>query len=339
MKRLLSLAVIAALLALPAGASAEPSALDRAAAETLFQDAMKLMAAQDYTTACPKLEESQRVDPGMAKQFRLAECYEATGRTASAWANFVDVADAAIFAGKEDREKVARERAANLTPKLSHATIVITTPDLAGLEVRRGDTKIGKAQWGSATPVDPGTYSVTASAPGKTTWTGDLTVGADAASVSLTVPALEDVPNEVAPATTQSSDEAVLAKVRAESERIEKERAEELSRVQAKSTRTLGVVFAVLGGATAITGGVLAGVAKANYDSAGANCQGNLCNQSGYDTTTNARNLANTGTVFILVGSGLAAVGLAFVIFTPSKSPARARAGLGPRGFLLEGSF
>src|SRR5689334_22228130 len=65
------------------------SAVDKAAAaQVLFDEGMRLMSRGDAREACPKLAEAQRLDPGMATQFRLAECYEKTGRRASAWALF-----------------------------------------------------------------------------------------------------------------------------------------------------------------------------------------------------------------------------------------------------------
>ena len=78
-----------------------------AAAQALFDEAMRLMKADQNAAACPKLEESQRLDPGMGTEFRLAECYEKVGKLASAWAKFVSVADSAAVARMSDREAVA----------------------------------------------------------------------------------------------------------------------------------------------------------------------------------------------------------------------------------------
>src|SRR5262249_59482100 len=91
-------------------ALAQPSADTRAAAAALFEDGRRLMGEGKYTEACPKLEESQRMDPGAGTLYQVSVCYEAIGRTASAWVGFRDVANMAMLAGQPDRAKVARGR-------------------------------------------------------------------------------------------------------------------------------------------------------------------------------------------------------------------------------------
>ena len=110
MKRLdcsaLLVAIAACTVCRPATAS------DPATATMLFNEARRLVAAGRYPDACPKFEESQRLDPGIGTQFNLADCYEHTQRIASAWALFLDVASAAGGTGQLARENVARRRAA-----------------------------------------------------------------------------------------------------------------------------------------------------------------------------------------------------------------------------------
>jgi hypothetical protein len=85
-----------------------------AAATALFDDGRKLMAEHKYADACPKLAESQRLAPSGGTLLNLADCYEHTGQTASAWVSWKDVAARASAAGKADVEKRALARAAAL---------------------------------------------------------------------------------------------------------------------------------------------------------------------------------------------------------------------------------
>src|SRR4051812_15569899 len=90
-----------ALLASSPGALAQSPAAE---AQRLFDEATKLMQDFKPALACPKFEEAQRLDPGMATQFRLAECYEKTGRLAAAFTLFREVAAAARAAKSPERE-------------------------------------------------------------------------------------------------------------------------------------------------------------------------------------------------------------------------------------------
>jgi hypothetical protein len=191
----LSALALNALSPLPAFAQSSDSATARA----LFAEGRKLMNDKRFEDACPKFEESLRLDPGMGTQFNLAFCWEQIGRSASAWAMFLDVAAAARAAGQAQREAAARERAAALEPKLSRLSIRVASP-AEGMEITRDEISVGRAVWGTAVPVDPGTHKLKASAPGKLPWTQDVRVADAAARVSVDVPRLEDAPVEAAAA-------------------------------------------------------------------------------------------------------------------------------------------
>ena len=171
------LCALAASLAPRASAAASSDEVDEAAARALFAEGRKLAAAGDYPTACPKFEESFRLDPGIGTGFNLADCWEHIGRTASAWGRFLGVAAAAKALGQGEREQVARERAAALEPGLSRLTVLVPSPD-AGLVVKRDAVPLGPASWGVAVPVDPGPHVVQATAPGRRPFSLEVTVGA-----------------------------------------------------------------------------------------------------------------------------------------------------------------
>ncbi len=83
----------------------------RAEARVLFDEGTSLAQQGRHVEACPKLAASYKLDPGMGVLFRLAQCYEATGKFASAWITYVEVAEMALAARRADREKHARDQA------------------------------------------------------------------------------------------------------------------------------------------------------------------------------------------------------------------------------------
>jgi hypothetical protein len=166
---------------------------DSATARALFAEGRTLMDKSQYDEACPKFEESLRLDPGMGTQFNLAHCWEKLGRTASAWALFLDVAAAARNASQPQREAAARDRAKALEPKLSRLRIDVPKPS-GDMKVDRDGQDVGRAAWGMAVPVDPGEHVVEVAAPGKKPWTEKVEVPSAPRTVSVSIPELEDAP-------------------------------------------------------------------------------------------------------------------------------------------------
>jgi hypothetical protein len=169
---------------------AAPSA--SAQARSLFREARALMEKERFAEACPKLQESLRIDPGMGTQFNLAHCWEQLGLTASAWGLFLDVAAAAESSGQGKREKAARKRAAALEPKLSRLRIDVVAP-APGMKILRAGEEVGEGAWNTDVPIDPGTYPIEASAPDKHTWAGEVVVEKPGETASIEVPPLQDL--------------------------------------------------------------------------------------------------------------------------------------------------
>ncbi|WP_437579309.1 hypothetical protein [Sorangium sp. So ce887] len=179
--------------ALPA--RAEPSASEKATAEALFDAALDLMKEGRSAEACPRLEQSHRIDPGIGTLLYLAECYENTGRTASAWATFRQAASESKAAGQADRARKAQARAARLEPSLSKLSISVAPENtsIQGFSVRSSGKPVEQAVFGIAIPVDPGEITIEASAPGHEAWTTTVKLGSNKAAANVDVPPLKRV--------------------------------------------------------------------------------------------------------------------------------------------------
>ncbi len=285
---------------------------DSAAAQALFDEAKALMGKGKHAQACPKLEESQRLDPGLGTLFNLAECNEKTGRIATAWSRYLEVAAGARSAGRNDAERVARGRAEALQPKLPKLVIEVpVSAQTSGLEVTRDGQRVGDAQWGTAIPVDPGEHEVRATAPGRKPWQTKVQT-TQARETRATVPVLlvsDEPASPDAPAPTAAS--AASSSPPPASD-VPREKASGGS-----GQRTLGLVIAGVGVA-ALGGSVALGaMAKSQYD--GASCPKNECSRD----AGAERDAANTkATIATIVGSigGAALVGGAVLFFVAPSS-------------------
>ena len=181
-----------------ASADGAPNA---AAAQTLFDDAKALMQSKDFASACPKLEESQKLQAAGGTLMFLALCREGEGKTATAWTLFNEVLSGARRDGRHDREKVAQDHIAALSPRLTKLTIVVTDAAPA-LEVRRDDVVVPSELWGTPIPVDPGAHTVRAAAPGMTAWQTTASTTREGQTATVSVPALVAAP--VAPPVAES---------------------------------------------------------------------------------------------------------------------------------------
>ncbi|AGP35049.1 hypothetical protein SCE1572_11335 [Sorangium cellulosum So0157-2] len=205
-----ALGLCAALISGALPARAEPSAAEKATAEALFDAALDLMKQGRSEEACPRLEQSHRIDPGIGTLLYLAECYENTGRTASAWATFRQAASESRAAGQAERSRKAQARAARLEPGLSKLSIGVAPENLAlqGFAVRSAGKPVEPAIFGIAIPVDPGEIAIEASAPGHETWKTTVKLGSNKASANVDVPALKRLegppPDPVKPAPSEA---------------------------------------------------------------------------------------------------------------------------------------
>ncbi len=312
-----------ALLLTTSAAVGEPTEIDRATAQRLFDEAMALMQKQQYQPACPKFEESQRLAPAMGTQFNLAECFEKTERVASAWILFNEVAEAAQRAGRADRETFARQRAEAVAPKVSFVTIKVTSPS-GGMTLQCDTTDIAPSRWGTPIPTDSGKHIVKATAPGRADWTMVFNVISEGSKVEVVVPELVATASATpVPLTGFAQSQMSTA-------------------VPSSRQKTFAVVAASMGVIGIGIGTVMVLVAEGKHSDANPYCKGVDCiDQRGVDALHSAKTLGDWAN--LPFGIGLAGFGLGAALwFTAPTSGGEApktSLGVAPNGLLVHGRF
>ncbi len=258
---------------------------EKAVAESLYQAGLKLMAEGKNEEACPKLVESQRIDPASGTQLALAKCYDQAGKTASAWALYKDITFAFKKAGNAAGEKAASDKVDQLEKKLSRLQIN-AAGDAPGLVIRRDAEEVGKAVLGTPIAVDPGPHVIEATAPGYQVWQTTVTIGKEGDTQTVTIPAL-----------------TMAAK-------------------RANTLRTVSYVVGGVGLAGVVVGGIFGGLAASAKSSLKAECPGNVCpaGQPANDLA-DAHRKATISTIGVAVGGAALATGIVLFIVSGKGEP------------------
>ncbi len=263
----------------------------------------------------------------------LAECYEKTGRTASAWAEYRKAIPLARAAGSKARQDLATERAQGLQGRLSTLTIRAVGGEAAGaqLEVRRDTVPLQPAELGSAIPVDPGEHVIEASAPGMEPWSSKIHVGPDAAKVSVEIPQLK-------PASTGAPPPPAAPLVTTESATSQPP-----SDRPASNGSTQRVTGLVLGGAGIVGVGLgtffgLRAFGKWSDTKDACSDYPYGCGKTGTDLRSSAASAGTTSTIAFVAGGALLATGVVLYLTAPKNKTSVAMA-LGPQSIDLQGQF
>ena len=187
--------VVAALAAVTAATSDVRAQSSTAQAETLFRQGKDLIAKGKIAEACAAFDASQKLDPTIATLLNQASCREKNGQLATAWGLFLDAerqSRAATDSATRQFHQVATDHAAKLEPRLSTLTITIAAESrVGGLEILRDSEPVDAGAWNKALPVDGGTYTITARAPGNAEWSSTVTVGVQHDSKTIEIPKLK----------------------------------------------------------------------------------------------------------------------------------------------------
>jgi hypothetical protein len=184
----------------PAVGRAQPvDPQQKAATQKLYDQATAEMDAKNYASACPKLEEVERLRPdGLGQKLETAKCYEGLGRLASAWSKYTQVEELAKKAGRAPEATEAATKAAELRPRL--ATLRILVPAevrvLPGLAITRDGVPLGEAEWDTLVPVDKGRHAIVVTATGKPSWEKGVEIQADGKTTTMMI----ELPADTRPA-------------------------------------------------------------------------------------------------------------------------------------------
>jgi len=294
----------------PAAAQA-PSGQSKAAAEALFREGRALLDQGELESACAKLDQSLRIDRSPGTLLNLADCHERQGRTATAWAEFLEAGRLAQDTGWLAGSGEAKRRADALEPGLSRLTVQVVEP-VDGLVISLDGTSLEQAALGTPLPIDPGEHALGAEAPGHKPWSAHVRVAQQGVRMEVTVPALE--PSDATGGEPASQGDTLAA---AETDGASGE--------PARSGSVLPYVIGGVGIAAIAAGSVFGLLAKGTYQDAEKACPDRTgCTKGATETRDDAElqaNLSNVG-----FGVGVAALGVAVVWLLTGGEPEASQA-------------
>jgi tetratricopeptide (TPR) repeat protein len=175
----------------PASTAADPS--QAAEADALFRQGKELMAAGKLAEACAAFERSQAIDPKITTLVNEANCREKNGQLATAERLFTGAATQLQGRTEPDAvalRKVATDRAAALTPKVSRVTLQVAAGQPPGFALSRDGVALSPDELAQPVAWDGGSYTLAAGAPGCAPWTQTITVRAQGDALVIEVPVL-----------------------------------------------------------------------------------------------------------------------------------------------------
>jgi hypothetical protein len=297
---------------------------DQAAARSLFDDARQLAKEGHYAAACPKFDAASKLYPSAGILLNLADCYERIGKTASAWTEFGEAASVAARTHRADDASEARRRQATLEPALTRLTIRVAH-EAPGLVVQRDGSPVARAVWGTAIPIDPGSYQVHAEAAGYEPWTTSVSASTPGQTVAVDVPDLHASERPSTPASPPAAPLAQTTEAKTDGSKVV---------VVVPSSNVPGWTLVVVGAAVGLGAGALVIIEAGRSDDA-----------PDRSTYNSAQTLWTVGIVGAIAGGVSLVGGVALLTFAHGdRSPStavRASPWLGPGtgGLRLAGAW
>ena len=271
----------------------------------------------------------------MLTTYRLADCHERIGKTASAHAGFLEAADLAKATGDSVKQQDAVERAKKVQTKLARITIEAAGNE-PSLAIKIDDAAIATALLHEKIPIDPGEHTLVASATGKKDKTVTFTVPPGPSVTTVVVAALEDAAKaEVKHVETETTPPPI----------------DDTPPVAPPSSSLKTIGFVALGvGVVGLGIGTALGLSAKSLDGdAEALCTPRGCTREGKALNDDARGRGNLATIVFTAGAVIAVTGVVLIIASPRKTEASPGSSVSARispwmtplagGLSLAGSF
>ena len=144
-------------------AHAQPRDVQKA--DALFREGRAAMASGNLDTACPKLEESYRLDPAAGTAVNLGDCFDKQGKVASALLAYQ--AARKLLKPGDPRIGPVEKQIDALEKRVPKLTITLAPDAPEGTTVTRDGKAVDFADFGRALPMNPGNVVVVVTAPGR----------------------------------------------------------------------------------------------------------------------------------------------------------------------------
>ncbi len=288
-----------------------------AAAEISFDKGRQAMSDGKYAAACAAFEQSEKLDPQIGTRYNIGRCLEGQGKLASAWEAYREVAQRDT---NEGRRKDAAARAQTIAPRLAKL-LVNSAASPVGFVVKvngRDATNL----LGIETPVDPGRYTVVATAPGFADWSATVSATGEGLTVTVSIPALAR-PEPIAPGTSSHSEPG---KATTTIDHLGEPTEPTEPSTGGSNRKTIAIAIGGTGAALAIGGAITAVLARGKWNDAKAVCGGALTCSSDTETAQAnalgdaARTRADIATGLIGVGVVAIGVGAALWLTAPTET-------------------
>lgn len=278
------------------------------------------MKSGDYSTACDKFEQSQRLAPAPGTLLNLAACNEKIGRLATALESLRAARD--LLLPTDARHDYLKEQLAALEPRVPQLTIhLLERPQNVRVEIDNEGAPLELL--GNPIHLDPGRHVVVVNAPDHEMATYTVTL-AEGQTEKLAVRPGSLILDQSPPHRTRAS--AAIEPTETDDDRRSD------ARRSGHSTKRAAAYVALGAGGVGIVLGTITGIVVINKKSTmESHCDGAFaCDDTGLDAASSGETFSTISTVTFLVGAAGLGVGAYLLLSDDSQDQSTAAIGFVP---------